>query len=116
MAATTGRAVVARYGSQTWTVNRKPPSTGPTTMAACQVAELRATSHGSRSGGAMSDGSALVAGAAKARATPKAKTMRKIGVADVGSVLAYHASVAPTAASPSAATAATRRRSKRSAT
>ena len=64
----------------------------------------------------MSAGRDRSAGATKARVTPKAMTSQKMGAADVGSVLAYQASPTDTAASPTSAMAATRRRSNRSAT
>ena len=66
---------------------------GPTTSAIVNVLECSATTRGSAPGGATSGFSERSAGAAKARATPNANTMRKIGPTAVGSVVAYQASV-----------------------
>src|SRR5437588_9320393 len=85
-------------------------------IAACQAAELRATSHGSRSAETMLAGSERAAGVAKARAAPNKRTIRKIGVTEVGLVPAYQANTPATTISPRAPAATTLRRSTRSAT
>ncbi len=114
-AAITRKPTTATNGNVMSTAYSTPPSTGPTIDASCQVAERRTMSHGSTDGVTMSPGSARVAGAASARATPKSRIRPKIGVTDVGSVLAYHAIPAAATASPKMLTAATVRRSRRSA-
>jgi hypothetical protein len=56
--------------------------------AACHDADQRGTSLGRSAADTTSAGSALEAGARKARATPKASTNPKIGTTDVGPVAA----------------------------
>ena len=76
-------------------------------MAICHVADVRATTHGTRSGPTTSAGSARTAGLANARPTPNAKANPKIGATDVGFVARYKKIAAAVAASASIAAAAT---------